>query len=676
MINAVVLDFETRSKCDLKVEGTDKYAADPTTEVLCCTFYFLADGSTASYDPVLNNAPMDKELADKIAACDFYMAVNARFDQLVWEFVAVNDHDFPELDIDKWYCIAAQCRVNALPASLDKAARALNGKNQKDHKGAALIRKFSIPRKTDGEFNEMTVHDRNEMLDYCMKDTIAAADIVRATRLMTPEEHADWLTSERINDCGVKVDLAVARLAQTYATDEQEQIGAELKILTDGQVTKHSQHVRIKEFVLDELVKVDDASMAKAADAMTVYDKGEKKYSMAKDIRANLLAMADSGEINLTDEAYDVIMCSDEGNKSSVAKFKRMVGMADTEDHRVRGAFMFAGAGQTKRYSSKGLQVHNFSRTCFDPDEAEQISADMQEGFDLEDTMLTLSKMLRPSIIPDTGKTFVVGDWSAIEGRFLPWLANSKSAETVLDVFRNDEDIYLHTAAAMKIDDRQIGKVATLALGYQGGVNAFASMGRNYGLYLPEAQTKMIVDKWRKANPWAVKFWAQLEKAAILAMRNPEKDFVAGRLTYRFCKGLIGGTLLCILPNGDAIQYPEAKLETSQNAYGSKTQVTYLKASLTPAANAKEWPRGALYGGLMAENATQAIAAALLREKLRDLAGEPVVLHVHDEIVLEVLKNHADKALAMLQSVMEKVPAWAEGLPLKAEPEVMSRYGK
>jgi DNA polymerase len=350
--------------------------------------------------------------------------------------------------------------------------------------------------------------------------------------------------------------------------------------------------------------------------------------------------------------------------------------MADTEDHRVRGAFMFAGAGQTKRYSSKGMQVHNFSRNCFDPDEADQISEDMQEGFELDDTMLTLSKMLRPSIIPDTGKTFVVGDWSAIEGRFLPWLADSAGAETVLDVFRNDEDIYLHTAAAMRIDDRQIGKVATLALGYQGGVNAFASMGRNYGLYLPESQTKMIVDKWRKANQWAVKFWAQLEKAAVRALRNPDKDFIVGKLTYRYVSNLIGGTLLCILPNGEAIQYPEARLETTHNSYGSKTQVTYLKASITPAANAKEWPRGTLYGGLMAENATQAIAASLLKEKLRDLKNEPVVMHVHDEIILEVLLKNADQYLAKLQKVMEQIPKWAEGLPLKAEPEVMRRYGK
>ena len=669
----MVYDFETRSKCDLTVEGADNYAMHESTEVLCCGFKFHPCGTEFSYDKHLRR-PMTPEIIAKILECDLYMAHNARFDQLIWEYVAVEDDNFPELEQDKHYCTAAQARVNALPSSLDKALRALDGKNKKDHKGAALIRKFSIPRKEDGEFNVQTQADRIEMLDYCMKDVRATAEFVHCTRFLTPTEHEDWLVNERINDRGMRIDTELAQLAVGYANDEQEALATELSELTDGAVTKHSQHTRIKDFVLAEISGTTDEKAVLAE--MTVYVKDEKKTSLAKDIRANILNKVDAGEFSISDKAYDVIMCSDEGNKSSVAKFKRMVSLADSEDDRVRGVLIFAGAGQTLRYSSKGCQVHNFARDCFKPNDAEALMGNMRKDESLDDVMLTLSKMLRPAIIPAEGKSFVVGDWSAIEGRFLPWLANSVGGELVLDVFRNGEDIYMHTAEKMGIDDRQIGKVATLALGYQGGANAFNSMGRNYGVYFSEVQAKAIVDMWRNSNQWAVKFWKDLETAGRQAIRNPDTDFPVGRLKYRFVKGLMGGSLLCILPNGEAIQYPQARLENVQTSWGVKTQVTYLKASINPAADAKTWPRGTLYGGLMAENATQAIAASLLREKLRLLKLSPIVMHVHDEIVLEVPEAKVYMWAEVLQAAMESVPAWAEGLPLKAVPEVMARYGK
>lgn len=673
-LNAVVIDFETRSKCDLLTQGSDKYAKHESTEVLCCAFRFLSDGARYAYDKILKGEDLPTWVRERLLGCDFYMAHNARFDQAIWEFVATADNDFPELDPDKWYCTSAQARANALPPSLEKAARALSGEHQKDHRGAALIRKFSIPRKEDGEFNEMTLDDRVDMLGYCVKDVEATVGIVQGSRLLTAEEHEDWIVNERINDRGICIDLETAKLATEYAGAEQAALAKEITEISAGAATKHTQHARIKNFVLSEIAGTEDEKRITAE--MTVYVKGEEKTSLAKDIRANILNLADCGDIEISDAAYNIIMCSDEGNKSSVAKFKRMVSMADEDTHRVSGVFLFAGAGQTLRYSSKAVQVHNFSRTCFKPDEADEIARAMKKAESLPDVMLTLSKMLRPALIPAKGKTFVVGDWSAIEGRFLPWLSDSKGGEKVLDVFRRDEDIYLHTAATMKIDDRQIGKVATLSLGYQGGVNAFNSMGRNYGIYLPEARAKRIVDGWRNANQWAVKFWKDLETAAMRAMRSPETDFTAGRVKYRFVKGLMGGTLVCILPSGGCIQYPKARLEKIETQWGAKTQITYLKASINPAADAKEWARGSLYGGLLAENATQAIAAALLRENLRELADDPVVMHVHDEIVLEVDIEDAEVWIEDLQSVMEFVPEWATGLPLKAVPEKMDRYGK
>ena len=181
----VILDFETRSKCNLLTDGADNYAQDPTTEVLCCGFKFFPCGTEFQYDRHLRR-PLTPEITAKLLECDLYMAHNARFDQSIWECVAVEDDGFPELDQDKWYCTSAQARVNALPASLEKVARATTGKHQKDRKGGALIRKFSIPRKEDGEFNVQTQADRIEMLDYCMKDVRATAEFVHCTRFLTP----------------------------------------------------------------------------------------------------------------------------------------------------------------------------------------------------------------------------------------------------------------------------------------------------------------------------------------------------------------------------------------------------------------------------------------------------------------------------------------------------------
>ncbi len=672
-IDAIVLDFETRSTCDLPACGADIYATDPTTDILCIALYDLTTGENGVYAP----DAIPETLMGRLIECDYVMAHNARFDKLIWHCVGEDDYGYPHIPSEKWYCTMAQMRVNALPASLDEAGKALGVDMLKSSKGKALIKKLSIPQK-DGTFIEdLTL--MQEMAAYCMQDVLATVDCIKKSRLMTGGEFEDYLRSEEINDLGVKVDVQVASLAQNYAEDEQKEIADQLKALSNGLITKHTQHKRIADFVLDfagDVAVVDENSDTTntVRDMMTVYKKGEKKYSMDKNIRATLLAAANSGHLPIPDDVKGVIECSDNGNKSSVAKFKRMLNMACPDDHRVRGAFQYAGAGQTKRYSSKGMQVHNFTRDCLNAAEAEEIKQDMIDDWDIPDVMPTLSKMLRPAIVPEDGKIFVVGDWSAIEGRILPWLSGDISAEATLDIFRNDEDIYMYTAESMGMDDRQIGKVATLALGFQGAVGAFMAMAKNYGLFLPETQIQSIVDKWRLANPWAVRFWKALEIAAMRAMQTPTVEVKVGKLAYQFLPNVCKGSLFCHLPNGEVIQYPEARLEEVQTPWGSKLSVTYLKASVKAAAGADTWPRAALYGGLAAENATQATAAALLRRGLNEL--DDVVLHVHDEIVLEVPIAEKREAAELLQEVMEEVPEWATGLPLKAEPEYMVRYGK
>jgi DNA polymerase len=281
-----------------------------------------------------------------------------------------------------------------------------------------------------------------------------------------------------------------------------------------------------------------------------------------------------------------------------------------------------------------------------------------------------LKSMLRPALIPAPGNVLIAADWSSIEARMNPWLSNCTSGMAKLDLFAKGEDVYKFNAAAtfnvrvadVDKDQRQIGKVQELACGFAGGIGAFAAMGRAYGIYLPESDARRMVDAWRRANPWAVSYWSDLESAYTRAMRNKGYEFTAGRVTYLFD----GSHLWYALPSGRVLCYPFAKLE--------EEGVTYAKAAWKPAADAKEWPRARLWKGLACENITQAAANDVLRASLATL--DNVVLHVHDEIVVECREEDAEETKVKIETVMCTPPAWCADLPLGVEAAIMQRYGK
>ena len=204
-----------------------------------------------------------------------------------------------------------------------------------------------------------------------------------------------------------------------------------------------------------------------------------------------------------------------------------------------------------------------------------------------------------------------------------------------------------------------------LALGYQGGVNAFRKMARAYGLKIDEQTAELIKVAWRNANPWAGQFWRRLEDAAIRAVTHPGEVTEAGRMKYL----MHGDMLYALLPCGRLIAYPEARVEIVEGKFGPQARLTALKASMHPKKGETEWPRVALYGGLLAENATQGFCASLLRSAVRRLddAGWPVVMHTHDEVLVEVDDDEVDDAKGALQQAM-LTTQWPD-LPLAAEPQ-------
>jgi len=479
--------------------------------------------------------------------------------------------------------------------------------------------------------------------------------VSQSLRPLSDEELEDYHVNEKINDRGVLVDVPLASAAISYAATELEDIQSIVRDVTNGAITS-VRSPKMREWVKERL----------SSEHLKLMEQEDGKYSIDKRVRANLLATQD-----LPPDVEQVIQCADDLWASSVAKFSRLRDLADMEDFRVRGAFVFAGGSATGRASSYGAQVHNFTRkSAKDP---ESVRASMVLGRSIvpefgKRVTDVLKGMLRPAIIPAKGKSLVVADWSQIEARMTPWL--SGRGDDVLDVFRSGRDIYIREAAAMyKIpedqvtaDQRQIGKVAILACGFGGGIGAFSAMGRVYGLTMTESDAQRTVDAWRRANQWAVRYWQELETGYMIAMRQKNKEITAGRVTYLFD----GLHLWYALPSGRILCYPFAKLE--------EDGISYAKAAWKPAADAREWPRARLWRGLACENITQAAANDVLRYALRQVESLGVILHVHDEICIET--DQPEKVEDELRKVMCTPPAWAQGLPLDVEIHTMARYGK
>ena len=623
------VDFETRSACDLKVAGVYNYAQHASTEVLCMSYAFN-DEDVQTWLP-------GQPLPDLTGHC--IMAHNAAFERLIFWYVLQLD-----IPLESFYCTAAQARANCAPGSLEDVGRFAGASMKKDHRGAQLIRKMSVPPYEESP--ELTA----EMVAYCEQDVRAMRAISKAMRPLSTEELQDYHINERINDRGVLVDVPLCHAAVKYASAELAEIQEIVAEVTGGEITS-VRSPKMRQWVYD---RVD-------GEARKLMEK-DGKVSIDKTVRFNLLNCD-----GVPPDVQEVIQCADDLWASSVAKFSRLAQLSDEEDRRVRGAFVFAGGSATGRASSYGAQVHNFTRKCAAAPEDVRLA--MVRGHAIvpkfgKRVTDVLKGMLRPALIPSKGKYLMVADWSAIEARVNPWL--SGKGDDKLAIFSSGEDVYkVNAAATFRVsvsrvtkEQRQIGKVQELACGFAGGVGAFAAMGRAYGVALHESDARRMVDAWRRANPWSVPCWQDLESAYTRAMRNKGKDFSAGRVTYMFD----GLHLWYVLPSGRILCYPYARLETDG--------VTYAKAAWKPAADAKEWPRARLWKGLACENITQAVANDLLRHSLRQL--DDVVLHVHDEIVIETATPDPEA----LRLVMCTPPDWAKGLPLDAEVSIMERYGK
>lgn len=718
-MNRRSLDFETRSACDLINEGAYRYAACTTTEAICCSW--MAEGKIFSWWPPWVSRAIDESPdfhpilnADNSAYEGVYQAWNSQFDRLIWQFVCENDYGFPATEIEDWICTAALARGNGLPGALADAAKALQIANQKDARGKELIKLLSIPNggtRYNPTFNEDPKLIR-EMIEYCEQDVRTEDSMAQTMRPFLTHELYEFWAAEHINDRGIALDIAFAAKAVTYSEMEMEVLKGKLVEVTKGAVETPKQYQKLKAWLLDGYVAEEDEDKKgpryypaedcvngiwtpakvrisqEAVRQMTIYKGGERKISLDKNVRNNLMELYDEDPRIMTEEALELVKLTDLAGRSSTAKYKKM--LQRETDGRLCGAYMFNGAKSTGRFSSIAVQIHNMVRDCVDDFDIALAGLDNQTDTEI---IHTLARMMRPTIIAPPGRVLCWSDWSNVEGRGLPYLAASNRAVKKLELFHyldehpEEPDIYERMATRMGIrgdDPRQGGKVVELSFGFGGGVGACQAMSRNYGVRFTEVQAKDYQKQWRIANPWAEPFWYALKDAAWRAICSPMEMFEAGRVKYFYTpethNGL--GTLWCQLPSGRLLSYVYPKFEAVPCPWNEKqtmTELTCIKANFKPKAGETEWPRYKLWYGVLAENITQAFCADLLRDVITRAEDEllEMVGHTHDEPIIETNIEWADADGQKLVRLMETPPEWVtDFLPLVADIHTGLRYSK
>lgn len=684
----LTIDFETRSPVDLKACGMYVYARHPRTEIQCLAvkvddqkpMVWIPPHHTSRIGGINSNDIIDNAgleyLMDQAGTIH---AHNAGFERQIWDNIMSKRYGFKPLPFEKLRCTAAKAAAHALPRDLERAGAALGLTIQKDKVGYSLMLKMCKPRKlvkkerekidvyeTDKDINKYayyngetlqltyyyheTADDFQRLCLYCCKDVDAEYALCNALLDLSEHELNVWRMDQEINDRGVYIDTdGIKNLIDKMNSREKELI-LEIQKITKGFVQSATQ--------IDNIIR-------------WMQREGHLISDMQKETVKNYLVIP-----GLPENVKRVLEIRQSIGKTSTAKLETFIDWRN-DDGRVRGMFMYHGAS-TGRWSSKGPQMQNLPRNSFGPEEVENIlsmSKNMIEA--LYDCPIQIaSKCIRGMVMASPGNTLVCADLSAIEARVVAWLAGEQK---VLDAFTNKKDLYKVAASdiyGVKYEDvtkeqRSIGKVAVLALGYQGWVSAFNSMAGTYGVYVEEDQAKEIIVNWRKGNPNIVSYWHQLEHAAISAIRTG-KAYDVGAVKF----GMRGKFLCCRLPNGRVLSYLDPKIIKIQTPYSKEKDGISFQGedSVT-----KKFGKQLTYGGKLAENITQAMSRDILVEAMLKLrkAGLPIVFHVHDEAVCEIPEAKATpEFLKAFEQTLAITPSWAKGLPLGAEGWVGKRYRK
>lgn len=675
----VTLDFETRSYLTPKKNGAWKYSLDPSTDVMCVCFCVGDGGVWASRGPAFGESKRVLPLLEELAANEdvIFEAHNANFEYAIWHNIMHKRHGFSDIPPERWRCSASVAAYKAMPRALGDLAKALDTKHKKDEEGKRVMMKMSKPvlekfRHLHGEWYE-DEEDWKVLISYCKDDVRTEHACSEILGELPPPELKLWLLDFKINHTGIRVDMEFIKAARQMKEKIKKRLVAECKNLcglTPGQVQK------LKDWMKEQ--------------GMTIPTKKDKKSGLEKETLGAEVLKKFAADPETPELVRKVIKIRQDFSTTSLAKLDAAVNFAD-ELHIVRGQFLYHGA-TTGRWTGKGVQFQNMPRGTFNEDTVRddmvyccdavgEQDLDYIENWysDVATPMGVMKSCLRGMVIPRDGRILRVMDFSQIEARVLPWLAGQQD---VLDAFVEGKDLYKYTASQIynkpydDIDksERFIGKTASLALGYQGGAGAFTSMALNFGVIVERKNADQIKKDWRARNQHIVKFWYDLEKAAIHTVTTGKGTRVHGKITFR----MQDEYLTMVLPSGRSLWYyqPRVKqraVEIDGKIVSRKMGLSYMGSDSVR--NIK-WGRIHTYGGKLAENATQAASRCLLVDAMHKLDnyGYNLIIHVHDELVTEDKPSFG--SMDEMHRIMTDAPEWAEGLPIEAEGFECVRYHK
>lgn len=646
------VDIETYSSVDLTKSGVYKYTEAPDFEILMIGYSFDDEEEVKQIDCTQPGC-WDREFLDALMNPRIIKtAFNANFERTC--FAAALEEEIPP---EQWRDTMILALELGLPRSLADVGMALGLPEDKlkDPQGKALIQFFSKPCKATkangGRTRNLPEHDPAKWelyKSYNRQDVVTEKEIWhKLIGFGWPKSEKElWNLDQRMNDHGVRLDVPMISKIVEFDNARKVELLEEAKELTGLQ--NPNSLAQLKPWL---------ASL------------GVNMASITKDTIAEALAG------DLPEDARRVLEIRTALGKTSVAKYSTMLD-AVNDDGRLRGILQFYGANRSGRWAGKLVQTHNLARnTLPDLDVARQLACEgdfdtMQTLFG--ETSFVFSELVRTAFIPSEGCRFVVSDFSAIEARVIAWLSGE---EWRIEAFRAGKDIYCESASQMfhvpvvkhgeNGELRQKGKIAELALGYQGGVGAMKQMDKSGSI--PEEELQPIVDQWRLASPKIVKLWKTCEMAAKTSIEEKRTVKIRCGVAFRY----IQGNLFITLPNGRHLCYWGARLEEDPRGWGNK--IIYKGVNQ----NTKQWGDVETYGGKLVENIVQATARDCLAEVMKRVSslGYKIVMHVHDEIIVDVPvedKTAPDKITA----IMGEPVSWAPDLLLKGETYETDFYKK
>ena len=640
------IDIETYSDIPLQKTGVYRYCESPNFEILL--FGYSIDSGPVQVVDLTCGEHIPKEV---LAALEddsvIKWAFNAAFERVcLSRYLGYPTGEY--LDPESWHCSMVWAATMGLPLSLEGVGAVLGLEKQKLTEGKELIKYFCqpcLPTKANGQRTRnrpFHAPDKWELFKrYNARDVEAEMGIQQKLSKfpVLPQVWEEYDIDQEINDRGVRIDMELVEQAIQMDARSRQELTDAMKRMTALENPNSVQ--QMKQWLSDNGVETD---------------------SLGKKVVAELLKTAPP-------ELAEVLTLRQQLAKSSVRKYQAMEKTV-CNDNRARGMFMFYGANRTGRFSGRNIQLQNLPQNHL-PDLAEARALVRSGDFDAvellyEDVPDTLSQLIRTAFIPRDGAQFLVADFSAIEARVIAWFAGETWRQ---EVFSTGGDIYCASASQMfKVPVekhginghlRQKGKIAELALGYGGSVGALKAMGA-LEMGLTEEELPQLVDAWRQSNPNIVKFWWAVDRAVMEAVRYKHTTTDYG-LTFS-CRS---GMLFITLPSGRKLAYVKPKVGT--NKFGGEC-ITYEGIGST-----KKWERLDSYGPKFVENIVQATARDILCYAMRTLRCCSIVMHIHDELVIEADPHMSLDAVC---EQMGRTPPWAKGLLLRADGYATPFYKK